>query len=344
MIIDLRSDTVTLPTKEMKEAMFSAELGDDVLGEDPTVIKLENKVAELFGNEAGLFCPSGTMANQIAVKVHTQPGDEVICDRLSHVYYYEAGGIARNSGASVCLIPGKRGRFTAKEVLENINPDDIHRPPTKLVTIENTMNKGGGSIWNYTDVKEIEEVCKKNRLKYHMDGARIFNALIETGEKPEDYGKLFDSISVCLSKGLGAPVGSVLVGNKDFIKEARRTRKIFGGGMRQAGLLAAAGIYALDHHVERLKEDHRRARQIENTLKDLWYIEEILPVDTNILIFKLDARLKDTDFIQILENKNVKAIIFSPQTVRFVTHLDFTEPMLEELIGILKSIIKVSKI
>ena len=266
MNIDLRSDTVTRPTQGMLDAMMQARVGDDVFGDDPTVNALESKVAGMFGMEAALFCASGTMANQVAIKAHTQPGDEVICNELAHIYYYEGGGIAMNSGASVCLLPGDRGRINAKQVLEHINPvDDVHRPLSRLVAVENTMNKGGGSIYSFKELTAIGKGCKHGGLKYHLDGARLFNALAETHETTSDYGKLFDSISICLSKGLGAPVGSVLIGSAEFIVRARRIRKVFGGGMRQAGFLAAAGIYALDHHVERLKHDHRRASRLAAT-------------------------------------------------------------------------------
>ena len=267
-MIDLRSDTVTRPTPEMLQAMFSASVGDDVLKDDPTVNALEEKIATLFGMEAAIFCPSGTMSNQIAIKVHTRPGDEVICHKLSHVYYYEGGGIAFNSGSSVCLLEGDHGRITAEDVEAHINPDDIHRPQTRLISVENTMNKGGGAIYDFNELKKIGDVCKRHGLGYHLDGARLFNALVETKESPKQYGELFDSISICLSKGLGAPVGSLLLGSKAFIKQASRMRKVMGGGMRQSGFLAAAGIYALDNNIERLKEDHLRARLIGEELKN----------------------------------------------------------------------------
>jgi threonine aldolase len=337
-MIDLRSDTVTRPTPEMLKAMFSAQVGDDVFKDDPTVNALEAKAAAHFGAEAALFCPSGTMTNQIAIKVHTRPGDEVICHKLSHVYYYEGGGIAFNSGSSVCLLEGDHGRITAEDVEAHINPDDIHRPVTRLVSVENTMNKGGGAIYDFQELKRIGAVCKQNGLGYHLDGARLFNALVETKESPKQYGELFDSISICLSKGLGAPVGSLLLGSAPFIKQATRIRKVMGGGMRQSGFLAAAGIYALDNHVERLKEDHQRARLIGEELKKLSYVDEVYPAETNILIFKLNEKMKDTRFISKLEEKNIFAIIFSPQMIRFVTHLDFTDDMMNQVISTLRSI------
>jgi len=336
-MIDLRSDTVTRPGKEMLEAMMNAKVGDDVFKEDPTVNALEEKASALFGMEAALFCASGTMTNQIAINVHTRPGDEVICDRLAHIYLYEGGSIARLSGSSVNLQSGDRGRFTAEDVKASINPDDIHKANTSLVEIENTVNKGGGAYWDITELKKISSLCREKNLSFHMDGARIFNALAETGEDPKEYGQIFDSISICLSKGLGAPVGSLLLGKKDFIKKALRVRKAIGGGMRQAGYLAAAGIYALDNNVKGLKEDHRRAREMGKALETLSYVDEIIPVKTNILIFKLNEKMKDTEFISKLNEKNIKAGIFGPQTIRFVTHLDFTDSMMEEVITVLKS-------
>ncbi|NVO19200.1 MAG: aminotransferase class I/II-fold pyridoxal phosphate-dependent enzyme [Bacteroidetes bacterium] len=338
MNIDLRSDTVTRPTPGMMEAMMNAALGDDVFGDDPTVNALESKVAKIFGMEAALFCASGTMANQVAIKVHTQPGDEVICNELSHVYYYEGGGIAMNSGASVCLLHGDRGRINAQQVKDHINPvDDVHRPLSRLVSVENTMNKGGGSIYDFRELQKIGKVCADHGLRYHLDGARLFNALAETTETTSDYGKLFHSISICLSKGLGAPVGSVLVGSKEFITKARRIRKVFGGGMRQAGILAAAGIYALDNHVERLKHDHRRARQLGEILKHLPFVESIVPIESNLLFFNIDSSFPASEFLGKLKRNNIHALALSPQTVRFVTHIDFTDEMLMETERVLKT-------
>ncbi|MFA6126800.1 MAG: GntG family PLP-dependent aldolase [Bacteroidales bacterium] len=326
-MIDLRSDTVTRPTPGMLAAMFSAKVGDDVFRDDPSVNALEEKAAGLFGMESSLFCPSGTMTNQIAINVHTRPGDEVICHKHSHVYFYEGGGMMRNSGVSVSLLEGARGLINASEVASHINPDDVHRSATKLVEVENTMNKGGGACYPYVDLLEIRAVCDANNLRLHLDGARLFNAMAATGTRPEDYGAIFDSISICLSKGLGAPVGSLLLGNMDFIHRARRVRKAFGGGMRQAGYLAAAGIYALDHHVERLKEDHQRAAYLGKVLNELSYVESVMPVETNILIFTLTGRYSDKDFIASLKQNDIHAIAIAPQTIRFVTHLDFTEEM-----------------
>lgn len=332
MMIDLRSDTVTRPTPAMLQAMFNAPVGDDVFGDDPTVNELEEKVVHMFGMEAALFCASGTMANQIAIKAHTQPGDEVICNKLSHVYYYEGGGIAVNSGASVCLLDGDRGRISASDVLSHINnPEDVHRPLSRLVSVENTMNKGGGAIYDFSELQKIGKVCLENGLSFHLDGARLFNALIETGESPADYGKLFDSISICLSKGLGAPVGSVLVGSAAFIKKARRIRKVLGGGMRQAGYLAAAGIYALDNNVTRLADDHRRAAHLGTVLSSLPFVEEVVPVQSNIIFFKLDDKLSEIEFLARLAKNDIYAMALSPGNIRFVTHLDFTDEMLDVL-------------
>jgi len=337
-MIDFRSDTVTRPTTEMLKAMFAAEVGDDVLGDDPTVNALEAKAAAMFGMEAALFCASGTMANQIAIKAHTQPGDEVICHKLSHVYYYEGGGIAMNSGASVCLLEGDQGRITAADVAAHINPPaDPHRPLTKLVTVENTMNKGGGSIYDFNELIAIGEVCSKNGLKFHLDGARLFNALVETNETPADYGQLFDSISICISKGLGAPVGSVLIGNKEFIRRARRIRKVYGGGMRQAGYLAAACIYALDENVDRLRIDHKKAKQLESLLQSLSYVESVMPVQTNLVFFKLKPELPVADFLQTLRENGIHAMALAPQEVRFVTHLDITDEMMVKVEKVLRA-------
>lgn len=338
MIIDLRSDTVTKPTKAMLEAMMNAPLGDDVFGEDPTVIELEKKAAALFGKEAGLFCPSGTMTNQIAIKVHTQPGDEVLCDVNSHIYNYEGGGISFNSGVQAKLIQGDRGRITAQQIEQNINGDFDWLTRTTLVSLENTVNRAGGSYYTIDMIKPIQKLCADKKLNFHLDGARIFNALTETKENPKDIGSLFDSISICLSKGLGTPAGSVLIGTKEFIKKSRRVRKVFGGGMRQAGILAAAGIYALDNNIARLKEDHIRAKKIESILKSLPYVTSILPVDSNIVIFDIDTKISGAEFEKKLLENNIKIAAFGKQTIRFVTHMDFTDEMLEKTEKVLKSI------
>ncbi len=324
MKIDLRSDTSTKPTPAMLQAMMSAKVGDDVFEDDPTVNALQEKVADLFGMEAALYCPSGTMTNQIGIRVNTQPQDEVICHKHSHVYLYEGGGMMWHSMCSPKLLEGDRGRITAGQVAEAINPDDIHFPNSKLVVLENTMNKGGGAIYDLEEIKKIRKVCDVHGLKLHLDGARLFNALAETGELPKEYGTFFDTISVCFSKGLGAPVGSVLLGSKETIKQARRVRKALGGGMRQAGYLAAACIYALDHNLERLKEDHARARHLGQLMERLPFINQVYPVDTNIVIAELSDRTSKA-YLSQLEEAGILAVSFGPNLVRFVTHLDFTD-------------------
>lgn len=339
-MIDFRSDTVTRPTPEMLKAMFAAQVGDDVLGDDPTVKALETKVAVMFGMEAALFCASGTMANQIAIKAHTQPGDEVICNKLSHVYYYEGGGIAMNSGASVCLLEGDLGRITAADVEAHINPaNDPHRPLSRMVSVENTMNKGGGSVYDFNELKAIAKVCQEHGLKFHLDGARLFNALVETNETPLDYGRIFDSISICISKGLGAPVGSVLIGSKEFIWKSRRIRKVYGGGMRQAGYLAAACIYALDNHVERLRDDNAKARKLEQILLSLPYVDSVIPVQSNLVFFKLKPEMPEKTFLQKLQDQDIYAMALAPQEVRFVTHLDITDEMMQKVEKVLKELV-----
>ncbi len=329
--IDLRSDTVTQPTPAMREAMFAAPLGDDVFGDDPTINALESKAATLFGTEAALFCSSGTMTNQIAIRVHTRPGSEVICDKLSHIYLYEGGGIALNSLSSVKLLEGNKGRLTDSQVKEAINnPDDVHAAVTSLVSLENTVNKGGGCYYEMAEIEKIKAVCTQNNLPLHLDGARLMNALVETNESPAQYGAIFDSISICLSKGLGCPVGSLLLGNRAFIKQARRVRKAMGGGWRQAGFLAAAGIYALDNHVNRLKDDHARAKTIGQILETLPEVEYIYPIDTNIVIFQLPETILAADYVSMLASKGILAVTFGKHLVRFVTHLDFGDEQLAQ--------------
>ena len=334
-MIDFRSDTFTKPTEAMLQAMFNAEVGDDVFKEDPTVNKLQSMLAEMFGMEAGLFCASGTMTNQIAIKCHTQPGDEVICDKLSHVYIYEGGGIAFNSGCQVKPINGNLGRIKASQVREAINPIDIHKANSKLVSLENTANRGGGSCYEMRDIQEIKQVCLENNLLLHLDGARLFNALIAKNESPKEYGAIFNSISVCLSKGLGAPVGSVLLGNKDFIEKARRIRKVFGGGMRQAGYLAAAGIYALENNIERLALDHRHAQQIVAALKEKDFIGDMYPVETNIIIFEVTGKYSAQSLTEKLKENNILAMAISATQIRMVLHLDVSEEMVKETISVM---------
>lgn len=339
MSIDLRSDTVTKPSKAMLEAMMNAEVGDDVFNEDPTVISLEQKVATMFNKEAALFCPSGTMTNQIAIKVHTRPGDELLCDVNSHIYNYEGGGISANSGVQAKLIQGDRGRITAGQIEQNINADFDWLTRTSLVSLENTVNKAGGSIYKLNDVLPIAKLCKAKKLALHLDGARIFNALVETNESTQGWGNVFDSISVCLSKGLGTPAGSLLLGSKEFIKNARRVRKNFGGGMRQVGFLAAAGIYALDNNIQLLKHDHARAREIGNALSSLSFVDNVMPVETNIVIVNFKEQMTAEKFAATMLEKNIKVVPFGKHTIRFVTHLDYTDDMLTETVRVIKQMV-----
>ncbi|HEX3165608.1 MAG TPA: GntG family PLP-dependent aldolase [Chitinophagaceae bacterium] len=336
MRIDFRSDTVTKPTEAMLQAMVTAKIGDDVFGEDPSVNELEHMSEQMFGMDAGLFCPSGTMTNQIAIKCHTQPGDEVICDESAHVYQYEGGGIASNSGASVKLLYGDRGRLNADQVKAAINEDDNHKAHTSLVCLENTSNRGGGSCYDLNEIKKIKQVCRENDLALHLDGARLWNALVAKNETPKQYGEIFDSISICLSKGLGCPVGSVLLGKKDFIKKARRIRKVFGGGMRQGGLVAAAGIYALKNNIERLKEDHDHAKRIGNAIAGNSMTKSVFPVETNIIIFETVTAA--TAIVEKLKNKNILCYATAPDRVRLVVHLDITEEMVNKTIEVIKGI------
>jgi threonine aldolase len=338
MIIDLRSDTVTKPTKEMLEAMLNAEVGDDVYKEDPSVNALEERLADMFGMDEALFFPSGSMANQAALKLHTNPGEQVICDKYAHIYNYEGGGASFNSGISCKLIDGYRGMFTAEQAEASINPPDFyHSPLTSLIAIENTTNKGGGACWNFEELKRIRKVADNHKLGYHLDGARLWNALIAKGENPKQYGELFDSISVCLSKGLGCPMGSVLIGNKDLMKGALRVRKILGGGMRQVGFAAAAGLYALDHSFERLEEDHKKAKEIGEALSQLSLIHKIEPIETNIVIFELKDNVDETEFLNNLKDKNIHIIGMGSNKLRIVTHLDYTDAMHDKLLSTINS-------
>jgi len=336
MIIDLRSDTVTKPSDAMLEAMLKAPVGDDVFSEDPTINQLESMAANMFGMEAALFCPSGTMTNQIAIKCHTQPGDEVICDELSHIYQYEGGGIAFNSGCSVKLLKGNKGRITAAQVLEGINPDHDYKAVSSLVSVENTTNRGGGACYNRIDLQDIKEVCLKYNLKLHLDGARLFNALIAKQETTKEYGNIFDSISICLSKGLGTPVGSLLLGTAAFIKKGRRVRKVFGGGMRQAGYLAAAGIFALENNIHRLAADHLHAKQIGEALSKKDFVTNLVEPETNILVFEVLQPYTPVSFVEFMARNEVLAFAISPTQVRLVTHLDITPAMVTRLLSIIE--------
>lgn len=335
-MINLMSDTVTRPTAGMLKAMFSAEVGDDVFGDDPAVNRLESSAAERFGVEASLFCPSGTMTNQIAIKMHTRPLDEVICDVHSHIYQYEVGGYAYHSGIGIQLLHGTHGKITSGQVEAAIRPDLAWLPKSRLVVLENTCNRGGGSIYSLDEVLPIREVCRRNGLALHLDGARLFHALVETGEQPESWGAAFDSLSICLSKGLGAPVGSLLLGSRDFIHEARRVRKVMGGGMRQAGYLAAAGLYALDHHVDRLRTDNEHARILAAALEQCPYVEEIRPVASNIVLFDIARPFTGADFLDAIQAQGIRASGFGPGTIRFVTHLDVSREMIDRTVEVIR--------
>ena len=328
MKIDLRSDTVTKPTKGMLEAIMNAKTGDDVFKEDPTVNKLEERFCELFGMDSALFFPTGTMANQAAIKLQTQPGDQIICDAWSHIYNYEAGGAAFNSGVSCKLIDGHRGMIKADDVIQAINPPDFyHSPLTRLVSLENTTNKGGGACYDFSEIIKIRKVCDEHQLRLHLDGARLMNALVSKNEDPMDYGKVFDTISVCLSKGLGTPLGTILMGKNEIMKKAIRIRKIFGGGMRQIGFMAAAGLYALDHHVDRMAEDHQRAAELSSLLMEKSYIKEVEPTETNIVIFYLIDGLSEKKFMKDLSQNNVQISSMGQGKLRIVTHYDYTAEM-----------------
>ena len=337
MHINLISDTVTVPSKGMRQAMAEAAVGDDVFGNDPTVNKLQSKLAEMFDKEAGLFCPSGTMTNQIAIKVHTKALDEMICDYTSHVFQYETAGYAYNSSIGVNLIHGKYGKITPKDIIAAKKPKYDWLPISKLVVVENSTNKGGGNYYTYEELAQLSQTCKELGLVFHLDGARLFNVLAETNDSTQSIGRLFDSVSICLSKGLGAPVGSVLLGNKAFIDEARRFRKVMGGGMRQAGILAAGCIYALEHNVERLKEDNDRAKEIGRILMEQEYVSEVHPIKTNILIFTLKDKTAE-EFVALLKDHNIIASAFGPKQVRFVTHMDFTSEMMDSLVSTLRQL------
>ena len=336
MQIDLRSDTVTKPSNGMMEAMMTAKLGDDVYAEDPSVNALEARVATMFGKPKALFFPSGTMANQTAIKLHTQPGEQLVCDAYSHVYNYEGGGVSFNSGVSCKLVDGHRGMMTADQVRAAINPPDFyHSPLTSLVSLENTTNKGGGACWDYQEILKVRSVCDSHKLGLHLDGARLWNALISKSETPQQYGDVFDTISVCFSKGLGAPVGSVLVGNENLMNKALRIRKMLGGGMRQIGLLAAAASYALDHQYDRLKEDHQKAKEIAEILHQLEAVSSVEPVETNIVIFKLSSNSSQDSFLNNLKSHNVLVSDMGGGKLRMVTHLDYSDAMHIKLLEIL---------
>jgi threonine aldolase len=328
MEINLVSDTVTKPSNEMLQFMFAAKVGDDVYKQDPTINELETTVAEMFGMEAALFFPSGTMANQTAIKLHTNPGDQIICDKWAHIHLYEGGGASANSGVNFNLLEGNRGMITAEQVRDGINdPEFYHAPLSKMVGIENTTNKGGGACYDLEELKKIKQVCVAHKLKLHLDGARLWNAMVAKKQNPKQFGEIFDTISVCFSKGLGAPVGSVLVGSKADIHRALRIRKIFGGGMRQAGYLAAACLYALQNNIIRLEEDHRRAKEIGAALAKLSWVAKVEPIETNILIFEVKPTINEQVLLDKLKQKGISISSMGHGKLRMVTHLDYREVM-----------------
>ncbi len=338
MKIDLRSDTVTKPTKGMLQAIMEAEVGDDVYKEDPTVNKLEQYVANLFGMGEALFFPTGSMANQAAIKLHTQPSEQLICDKWAHVFNYEGGGASFNSGVSCKLVDGDRGMITAAQVEENINPPDFyHSPLTTLVCLENTTNKGGGACYDFDEIKKIRKVCDTHNLGFHLDGARLMNAIVAKKENPKDYGKVFDTLTICLSKGMGTPLGTVLVGKKKLMQNAMRVRKVLGGGMRQIGFMAAAGLYAFENQIERLAEDHKKASEIASVLSQQPYIKEVEPTETNIVIFYLKEGFSEEKFMDDLQKQNIIISNMGQGKLRIVTHLDYTDVMHDRFLDILKN-------
>lgn len=338
MTIDLRSDTVTKPSAGMMEAIMTAKVGDDVYKEDETVNTLEERLATMFGMEKALFFPSGTMANQAAIKLHTQPGDQLIADKWAHVYNFEGGGASFNSGVSCKLIDGHRGMITARQVEKNINPPDFyHSPLTTLVCLENTTNKGGGACYDLNEILAIKKVCQEHQLGLHLDGARVWNAMVARNEDPVQYGELFDTLSVCLSKGLGSPMGSVLIGNKQIMEKAMRIRKILGGGMRQIGFMAAAGLYALENNIQRLSEDHKRAKEISEALSNQDYVQSVEPTETNIVIFYL-KNISEKDFLHKLNDMNVRISSMGEGKLRIVTHIDYTQPMHEKFLEVISAL------
>ncbi|MBI31146.1 MAG: low specificity L-threonine aldolase [Euryarchaeota archaeon] len=338
--VDLRSDTVTQPTDAMRKSMASAPVGDDVLGDDQTVIQLENRLSSMLGKEAALFVPSGTMSNAIAIRAHTNPGDEIVTESTSHIYIYEGGGYAALSGCSVALVPGELGIMKPEDVAKAIRKGDGslgHFPNGSLVCVENTSNRGGGTCYPQETLDAIAKVAHDNECAAHMDGARLFNASIATGTDPARIVRDYDSISICLSKGLGAPVGSVLVGSSDFIALAHRWRKMFGGGMRQAGVIASCGLYALDHHIDRLAEDHIRARTLAESIGQMDGFEvDISSVQSNMVYITTEALA--TDIIQSLADNGIDALELNPNMIRLVTHLHITDEDIERTIAVFSSL------
>ncbi|WP_396158148.1 threonine aldolase family protein [Flavobacterium sp.] len=339
MEINLISDTVTKPSPEMMQAMFEAKVGDDVFKQDPTVNEFERIVADLFGMEAAMFFPTGTMANQTAIKLNTNPGDQIICDKWSHIHLYESGGASANSGVNFNLLDGNRGIITAEQVKEGINdPEFYHTPMSKMVGIENTTNKGGGACYEIEELQKIRQVCTDNNLKYHLDGARLWNALIAKKQQPKQFGDLFDTISVCFSKGLGCPIGSVLLSDAETMHRALRIRKIFGGNMRQSGYLAAAGIYALQNNINRLEDDHRRAKELGTQLEQCDWVAKVEPVETNIVVFSAQPHIQDQLVIEKLKQKGISISLLAKGKLRIVTHLDYRQVMHEYVLEVLDKI------
>ncbi len=338
-LIDLRSDTLTKPTAGMRKAMYAAEVGDDVYGEDRLVNELQIRVAEMLGKEAGLFVPSGTMSNQLAIKSQTQPGDEVICEYTSHLFTYEGGGPAVLSGVQVHPLKGNHGILDAVQISESIRPKDHHFAQTSLIALENTHNRGGGVVYPLPIIEQISDVAKDHHFTMHLDGARLMNAVIACGVDPSAYAELFDSVSVCFSKGLGAPVGSVLVGSAELIEKAHRFRKMFGGGMRQVGILAAAGHYALDYHIERLAEDHHRARLLAETCNELGVLEDDLSwTQTNIVVLSF-PKGNTAQMEAAFMDEGLQVSVVDDQLIRLVTHLDFDDDQLDQSREILKKVL-----
>lgn len=340
-MIDLRSDTVTKPTTAMRRAMAEAEVGDDVFGDDPTINRLQQGVASLLGKEAAIFMPSGSMANQTSLRAHTQPGDEIITHQDNHIYHYEGGAPAALSGCSLKLLGGDRGQFTADDVLAAIRPKDSHFPQSRLVVVENTHNRGGGSVWPVAEIAKIREVADGHGLSMHLDGARLLNACAASGCKPTDYTQFFDTVSICFSKGLGAPVGSAVASTKEMVSRVHRFRKMFGGGMRQGGIIAAGALYALDHHVDRLVEDHTHARRLAEALVKFSGVSiDVATVETNILFFDVDAATGTAkELCDKLYEAGVWMLPLGPRRVRAVTHLDVSAADIDRAIDVLGSVL-----
>ena len=339
MQVNLMSDTVTKPTDDMRAFMAHAEVGDDVFGQDPTVNQLQDMAAAMFGKEAALFCPSGTMTNQIAIQVHTNRLEEMICEQGSHVFLYETGGYTYNGRVTANLIPGKYGKITAAQIEQHVRPFFDWFSKSSLVVIENSTNTGGGNYYTLEEVEKIKNVCLRHSLKLHLDGARLFNVLVETQEEPKAWGSMVDSLSICLSKGLGAPVGSLVIGSDEFIAQAKRYRKVMGGGMRQAGIIAAAGIYALEHHISRLKIDNDRAKALGKVLETCRYVAKVRPVKTNIVIFEIKESYSAQEILNKLSDKGISAVPINADAIRFVLHLDITDAMMDYTLEALPKLI-----